>query len=552
MNTILFLTYVLKPAPPLNFDHASFGETLAGSTLFNLPVDKAAASVTKPNLSRNTTSHDTHLLPLQDSSHEIERRQRVQNTFGTLTQEFEAGTWIWTSDEVNFVAPVGDSYFRRSYTPPAGKTAVLAEILITVDNAYSLFVNGALVGVSPSNVDSWETAQGYQMALSPGPILFAVAATNEASATGGANAAGVLAAIRITFSDDTQVLIGTDAQWVSNTQAIPSFQLPSTDDSTWPAAIVLAKYGAGPWASDVTLPTVLDTVTLPATSTSGSVAGTSTALPGSTSSLLTSVSSPSVLSTTSSVPAVSSSTVVVTMTASDSTAAVAGATSPASASDAKSTNPAVTGGIIGGVIGALVIAGLALVFWRRHKRSQEEISAADFDTWVPASHGAPPVGPEAGSANAAMMTQQNAREQPPSTLRQPQYSNTNNVYGQPQPSNRYLPPSMAATSGASDLSSYHGSGYSAGGAHYNGAYNPSASGGAYGAQGGYGASAGGGYPPSGVYGGDSSGYGSTGYGAGQEYGSSTQLIPPQNVGGIPRSLTPGQNQNSNSYDRGYH
>ncbi|KAG6919133.1 hypothetical protein DXG01_008940 [Tephrocybe rancida] len=594
------------------------------STLFNLHVDETDSLVTKPRFSWNTTSHDTqasyriqvsgsrdgchnvwdsgiipsstslveyagpslspgahyfwtvnvgmaagqgfiatsefttNYSPFQDTSHELGRRQATID-FGTLTTAFKTGTWIWTADGAPplFLAPPGDRFFRRTYTPPAGKTAVLAEVIITADNTFSLFVNGMLVGVPPAAADSWENAQGYKMVLNPGPVVFAVAATNAPSAIGGANAAGLLVAIRITHSDATQVLIGTDRTWLSNILPVPAFQLPATDDSKWVPATPLAKFGEGPWALVVTLPTVLATVTLPAPTTS-----LSSILPSSTSSTPPTTSTTPLPSTTSSPPpTTSSSTQTITQTSftTEEPTAPAASTAPAS-SATSSTKPALIGAILGGVLGAFALLGLILVFWRRRKRAQDELAAADFDTWIPAPHAASGGAASSSNANAPFMSQTPGRSGSPalsSNLRQPQYGN-NDQYAQPQAPYRYPPPS-AIMGGAASAGQY-GGGYGAGAADYgrdNGGY--AAAGGGYG-----GAPVGGAYDTqAGRYG---DGYGQSGYAANQDYGSSAQLVPAQQVGSggnVPQTLVPGgapgyhtsagAGQNTNpSYDHKYY
>ncbi|KAG6854967.1 hypothetical protein C0991_009790 [Blastosporella zonata] len=506
-----------------------------------------------------------------DSSLELARRQITD--FGTLLTAFKTGTWIWTVDGAPplFLAPPGDRFFRRTYSPPAGKTAILAEVIITADNKYSLFVNGTLVGASPADVNSWENAQGYMMPLYPGPVLFAVEGTNAPTTTGAANAAGLLAAIRITHSDGTQVIIGTDRQWVSNSLPVPAFQQPETDDSTWVPAILIAKFGSGPWASSVTAPTVLTTVNLPAPvlPSSSSILPSSTLSPLSLTTGTISLSSTTSLlsSTTSSAPITTPSTQTVTQTSfTEEATAPAASTSPASASSSTKTKPALVGATIGGVLGAFALLGLVIIFWRRQKKAQDDITAADFDTWIPAPHAAASVTPNAGNSNSPFMSQSSDPSRSPassSTLRQPHYGNTSN---QSQVPYRYPPPS-AMMAGAPSASQYGGSNHGTGTTEYDhhggggGAapgrgYNAVAYGAAPQAAGAYNAQ-------TGRYG--DNGYSSSGYATVQEYGSSTQLVPPQSGGGgnVPLNLTPasrgqgvyspaGGVQSSNSYDRRYY
>jgi len=376
----------------------------------------------------------------------------------------------------------------------------MAEILITADNSFSLFVDGAPVGQSPANnPDSWETAQGYQMLLSPGPTVFAVQATNLPSALPTlVNPAGLLVAIRVTHSDATQVVIGTDKAWKSNVNAVAGFQLPTTDDSTWPAATEIAKFGTGPWLSSVTIPTSLALVTLPTTSASAlpsstsALPSTSSTLPNSTSSLPSSTQSSTTSSSTESTSFVTS-TITSTSTSpfGDASSAV-----PSEGASSKSDNKStLIGAILGGVLGLFLILTLILIFWRRRKHARD--AAADSDTWLPAPHPAP---------EPNYMVQ----KKPPSGYDSSSYGGTS--YGQSQAPYRYPPPSHSMSSTHAPMGDY--------------------------------------YPP------QQPQFSGNNMSHGGNWGSTSQLIPPGE--GVPRNLTPGGGQryysseNNGNYDQRYY
>ncbi|KAG6820006.1 hypothetical protein H0H93_006552 [Arthromyces matolae] len=484
-----------------------------------------------------TTGHHDHRFHVSTLNHGLKRRQATTTTnLAPLDLAFKTSTWIWTADGAAplFLAQAGDRFFRRTYTPPTGKSATLAEIIIAVDNKYSLFVNGALAGVSPSNADSWESAQGYTMALSPGPVVFAVAGTNAAgSGKGGANAAGLVAAIRITHSDGTQVIINTDKQWLASSVAVVSFQSPSLDDSTWVAATELVKFGLGPWALTVTLPSTLVTVNLPVATTS-STSSLSTSSTISTTSTLLSTSTTTPLTTSSIVPIASSSTITVTSIASTD-AAVAPTTSTTSETKKSGTNPAIIGGALGGVVGGFAILGLVLIFWRQRKRDQ--VDSTDADTWVPVTHAASAPSVNGSTHNVPLMAQaqgiNRGATDSPTPHRPPRYTGTTlNI--QSPPTNRYLPPSAAMTPDAG------GTGYSS---QYTTSNSPTtlpyatpASNNSYGANG---------FSPTQVYGTNgyntTQAYGTNGYGTTQDYGNYGTRIQ-NNQPNVPYSLQPAVSQ----------
>ncbi|KAJ7611595.1 lectin [Roridomyces roridus] len=152
--------------------------------------------------------------------------------------------WIWTSEVSGGNAPIGNRAFRRTYTPPPGQTPTSATVIIVADNAYTLYVNGILIG---SGTD-FHTAQTYTISLAPAnETVFAVFAQNADVVP---NPAGLLAAIEINTANcncTAGVMFVTDGGWKSNTGTPAGFQLPGYDDSTWPAATVEGAFGIAPW-----------------------------------------------------------------------------------------------------------------------------------------------------------------------------------------------------------------------------------------------------------------------------------------------------------------
>ncbi|KAK0463801.1 lectin [Desarmillaria tabescens] len=154
--------------------------------------------------------------------------------------------WIWTGETDSAGnAPVGHRAFRKTITSPYGKGAVCAKVVITVDNAYTLYANGQSLG---SGTD-FNVAQAYSVPqLDPNQNVFAVDGEN----TGGP--AGVIATILVAYNDGTSASYVTDTTWKASTSLPTGFQLPATDDSTWSGATVVGKYGDAPWGA-ITVPT---------------------------------------------------------------------------------------------------------------------------------------------------------------------------------------------------------------------------------------------------------------------------------------------------------
>ncbi|KIJ34430.1 hypothetical protein M422DRAFT_92931, partial [Sphaerobolus stellatus SS14] len=126
-----------------------------------------------------------------------------------LTNSF----WIWTNELTpsagtpKGIAPTGARAFRRVAITPPDKVPAAASILIAVDDEYTLWVDGNVVGTGAD----YQIAQAYCVVLSPFCYnVFAVKATNDFDAP---NPAGVLAAIEIIYTDGSTETIVSDSSW---------------------------------------------------------------------------------------------------------------------------------------------------------------------------------------------------------------------------------------------------------------------------------------------------------------------------------------------------
>ncbi|KAJ6500577.1 lectin [Mycena sanguinolenta] len=151
--------------------------------------------------------------------------------------DFGAAQWIWTNEISGGNAPVGARAFRKDFTPPLGKTPVEANILITVDNGLTLYVNGGEIGTG----DDFRYAELFCVALRPCLNVFAVTGVN----TGGP--AGLLATIQITYSDGSTSTIASDTTWRASTTVPAGYEQLSFDATSWTPAIAQGGYGVSPW-----------------------------------------------------------------------------------------------------------------------------------------------------------------------------------------------------------------------------------------------------------------------------------------------------------------
>ncbi|KAJ7043111.1 lectin [Mycena alexandri] len=154
--------------------------------------------------------------------------------------DFGASKWIWTNEVSGGNAPVGARAFRKDFTAPLGKTPVQADIIITVDNSFSLYVNGAEVGGG----GDFLKAERFCVPLHPCLNVFAVTAVNGATTP---NPAGLLAAILVTYSDGTTSTIVSDTTWRYSISVPNGYEQLSFDDNSWAPSIAEGAYGVAPW-----------------------------------------------------------------------------------------------------------------------------------------------------------------------------------------------------------------------------------------------------------------------------------------------------------------
>ncbi|KAF7366062.1 hypothetical protein MVEN_00482400 [Mycena venus] len=151
--------------------------------------------------------------------------------------------WFWTDDiPANGIISAGSQAFRRTFTPFPGQVPMSANIIIAVDDSYTLWVNNVQVGTDAG----FGVGQQYTVNFvsPPDTVVFAVLGKN--AAPGGA---GVLFAAEINMKPAGRanctagVFVVGNTAWVSTTGTIPAgWQAPTFDDSAWPPVTTEATY----------------------------------------------------------------------------------------------------------------------------------------------------------------------------------------------------------------------------------------------------------------------------------------------------------------------
>lgn len=163
----------------------------------------------------------------------------------TTSLSLHSAQWIWFPEGNPIAdAPVGSRYFRRVVMLPMERKVASAHIAITADNEYTLYVNGVRIGTG----DDFHHAGQYDVtqALQSNTITLAVAAVNGGETP---NPAGLIAVLRVAFTEGDPIEVVTDAHWQAAQAAASGWERPGFDATDWSAAMNLGAYGVAPWGA---------------------------------------------------------------------------------------------------------------------------------------------------------------------------------------------------------------------------------------------------------------------------------------------------------------
>lgn len=149
--------------------------------------------------------------------------------------------WIWYPGETNLP---GARYFRKTFTV---SSVAGAQILLTADDQFALYVNGASVGTG-NNVNQFGLFSLTAL-IQPGTNLVAVVVTNI-----GATAAGLTGRVDYRGADGSTNTVYVDGSWLASQTGPAGWNQPGFDDSAWPSAAVLGNFGLAPWGTTPALP----------------------------------------------------------------------------------------------------------------------------------------------------------------------------------------------------------------------------------------------------------------------------------------------------------
>jgi quinoprotein glucose dehydrogenase len=159
--------------------------------------------------------------------------QKASNSWG-------GASWVWDEPDANKVPQNNEPRYLRCTFELAAKPAA-AELWITVDNVYVVYVNGQKIGED----SEWSTVEKYDVAkhLVVGKNVLAIKATNQ----GGV--AGAIARLHIKTADKKDLFVVTNEKTKITRAASVSERWTTADydDSTWFNAVVLGDPSIAPW-----------------------------------------------------------------------------------------------------------------------------------------------------------------------------------------------------------------------------------------------------------------------------------------------------------------
>jgi signal transduction histidine kinase len=147
------------------------------------------------------------------------------------------GSWIWDTNTFDKQT----CYFWKSFDIPPSKRASNARLIMSVDNEYTLFLDGQLIG----RMDDWREYWEYDVTLlmTPGRHVLAVNAYNSAKS------AGLIFGLHVDFEDGDILEIKSDPSWKVVPQGTRRWKTRNSAPSAWRPATVVGELGTPPWNS---------------------------------------------------------------------------------------------------------------------------------------------------------------------------------------------------------------------------------------------------------------------------------------------------------------
>lgn len=152
-----------------------------------------------------------------------------------IAADLGLGRWIWTT---NF-ADKQTCRLWRAFTIPATNAVRKANLLITADNSYRLYLDGREIGQG----GNWNGLTDYDLTwlLTPGRHVLAVEAFNDGLE------GGIIAGLQVQLANGERMQVLSDKTWRIAPENARRWQRRSQADPAWPAAREVGVVGQFPW-----------------------------------------------------------------------------------------------------------------------------------------------------------------------------------------------------------------------------------------------------------------------------------------------------------------
>ena len=144
------------------------------------------------------------------------------------------GSWIWDTNTFDKQT----CYFWKTLDIPPSKRVSNATLVMTVDNEYTLFLDGQIIG----RMDDWREYWEYDVTLlmTPGRHVLAVKAYNSFAQ------AGLIFGLQVDFEDGSALEVKSDPSWKLVPEGTRHWETRTTPGA-WRSAKVVAEFGQNPW-----------------------------------------------------------------------------------------------------------------------------------------------------------------------------------------------------------------------------------------------------------------------------------------------------------------
>jgi HEAT repeat protein len=159
----------------------------------------------------------------------------------------EQAQWIWYTTDPKLplnLFPEEVVYFRLPFDLPDKNAVQAAEVVVTADNLYTLYLNGHPVGENSLEPDAWNQPKRFAVGelLVSGRNILAVEAMNTA-----VGPAGMILSLTVQMKDGSTITVNSDGRWKTNNTADVNWRQDGFDATPWQNARLLGPFGISPW-----------------------------------------------------------------------------------------------------------------------------------------------------------------------------------------------------------------------------------------------------------------------------------------------------------------